>query len=244
MNIKELCRKLCYYAFALKDKISGLKKPVIDNSLLIRVATSIVAGSVFLYSLYSGGWLFYLICFSLVMVSSFEWYAMTEGRRQLYVPALFVVVLPYASGVYIYSLPHGAIVLLWLVLSVWSTDVGAYFVGKSLGKRKILPLISPNKTWMGLLGGIAFSVVTTLSMSVIFGIFFVSHALLIGVAIAVAAQCGDFTESGIKRLCGVKDSGFLVPGHGGVLDRTDGFIFTAPLVAYYIKSVSKFFVNM
>ncbi|MCU7611739.1 phosphatidate cytidylyltransferase [Anaplasma capra] len=241
MRIREFCEKSSNCIFRLKEKIPGFKLSAIDDSLLIRTVTSILGASAFLCSIFLGGRLFYLVCFSLSMVSAFEWYQITGGRRYLYIPAIFVVALPYASAVYLYTLPHGVIILLWMILSVWSTDIGAYFVGKNFGKRKILPSVSPNKTWMGLFGGIAFSSVVTLLMSIIFGIFFVPHALFIGAIIAVIAQCGDFVESGIKRLCKVKDSGFIVPGHGGILDRIDGFMFTAPVVAYYIQHVSKFF---
>ena len=244
MKIVEFCKKTGNCMLQLQRKMARYKPPVIDDSLLLRILTSVLGAGAFLGSMYIGGCLFYLVCFSLSMVSAFEWHQMTGGHRHLYIPAIFVVALPYASAVYLYTLPHGTIILLWMILSVWSTDTGAYFVGKSLGKRKILPAVSPNKTWMGLLGGIAFSAVVTLLMSVMFGIFFVPHALFIGAAVAAVAQCGDFVESGIKRLCKVKDSGFIVPGHGGILDRVDGFMFTAPMVAYYIQRVSKFFADV
>ncbi|ACZ49604.1 phosphatidate cytidylyltransferase [Anaplasma centrale str. Israel] len=244
MKIREFCKKSSNHMLQLQRKILCHKLSVADDSLPLRILTSVLGASAFLGSMYFGGCLFYLVCFSLSMVSAFEWHQITGGRRHLYIPAIFVVALPYASAVYLYTLPHGAIILLWMILSVWSADTGAYFVGKSFGKRKILPAVSPNKTWMGLLGGMAFSAVVTLLMSIIFGIFFVPHALLIGVVVAVVAQCGDFAESGIKRLCKVKDSGFIVPGHGGILDRVDGFMFTAPMVAYYIQHVSKFFADV
>ncbi len=227
----------------LKTRLSSCKVCAVDRNFLIRLVAAVFWGGAFVVGLSCGGVLFYLLLFSLAMVSSFEWHQMTCGHRWFYIPAVAMIALPYASMAYIYTLPHGTLILSWLILSIWSTDTAAYFLGRTLGTRKIIPAISPGKTWVGLWGGIAFSAVSTLVMSVIFGIFYVPHSLLIGAVIAVVAQCGDVTESAVKRMCKVKDSGFIVPGHGGVMDRMDGFIFTAPLVAYYVKHFSKFFIG-
>ena len=242
MDIKKWCReKFDYCAPKLKKDVTSYKALVMDKNLMVRVCTSGVVGVVFLGGLFSGGIIFHLLLFSLLMVSSFEWCCMTSGNRLLYIPAAFILALPYASLAYIYNMQHGTIILMWLIFSVWITDTAAYFFGKTFGKRKILPTLSPNKTWIGLWGGAACSAVATFVMSVIFGIFFVADSFVIGAVIALLVQIGDFTESGIKRLCDVKDSGFVLPGHGGVMDRMDGFIFAAPVVACYIKSFSKFF---
>ncbi|MDB1135116.1 phosphatidate cytidylyltransferase [Candidatus Anaplasma sp. TIGMIC] len=239
-EVKEMPRRL---VLGLRDRLSCSDIGSMDKNLLVRAATSVFWGGIFLTGLFYGGAAFYFLLFLLAMISSFEWHTITVGNRLFYIPAVFMIALPYTAMAYIYALPHGTIILSWLLVAIWSTDVAAYFLGKSLGTSKIIPSISPNKTWVGLWGGMAFSAISTLVMSMIFGIFFVSHAIVIGVIIAVVAQCGDIAESAIKRVCDVKDSGFIVPGHGGVMDRMDGFIFTAPLVAYYIKHFSKFFIS-
>ncbi|QGR02781.1 CDP-archaeol synthase [Ehrlichia ruminantium] len=216
---------------------------MVSNNLLIRSLSSVVIFIVVFLSLYCGKMTFYTLCLFITVVSSCELLGMIQNKKILYPLAIFIVVIPYASLVYIYGLPNGEIILLWLLSVIWGTDIAAYFVGKNIGGRKMIPFISPNKTWSGLLGGIVSGMFISMIVSVIFGIFFVSHALIAGVVIAIVAQLGDVAESCVKRMCKVKESGTFIPGHGGILDRMDSFIFTAPLVAYYVKSFSKFFLN-
>jgi phosphatidate cytidylyltransferase len=123
--------------------------------------------------------------------------------------------------------------ILLLVLGVWSFDTGAYFVGRRVGRRKFMTHISPSKTYAGLIGGL---VVATLVVGVLlWGLAQPPPmALLLGPIIGFAAQAGDLAESMIKRAAGVKDSGNLIPGHGGMLDRIDSFLFAAPVVTLYV----------
>ncbi|KJV65600.1 MULTISPECIES: phosphatidate cytidylyltransferase [Ehrlichia] len=216
---------------------------MVSGSLFVRSLSSVFICAVVSLSLYFGEITFYILCFFLAVVSSVELLNIMQCRRLYYVPAFFIVVMPYASLVYIYNLLNGEIILIWLISVVWGTDMAAYFVGKNIGEKKIIPMISPNKTWAGLFGGVAAGAFVSVIVSIIFGIFFVFHAFIAGILIAVVAQIGDITESCIKRLCKVKDSGTLIPGHGGILDRMDSFIFTAPLVAYYVQKFSRFFLT-
>jgi phosphatidate cytidylyltransferase len=123
--------------------------------------------------------------------------------------------------------------LLFLLLCVWVCDSAAYYVGSTMGKRKLAPGISPNKTVEGSVAGILGSMVAALLLNafslVSWPIWF---AFLAGALIAVFAQLGDLAESMIKRDAGVKDSGNLIPGHGGVLDRVDALLFTVPIFYY------------
>jgi len=122
-------------------------------------------------------------------------------------------------------------VVFWLFCVVWATDTGAYFAGRSIGGPKLIPSISPNKTWAGLLGGM---VAAAIAGGLVGAINPVLPALaLAGLAgiVAVVSQAGDFTESALKRAFGVKDASQIIPGHGGVLDRLDGLLFAAPFVA-------------
>lgn len=122
--------------------------------------------------------------------------------------------------------------LLSLMLVVWIADSAAYFAGKRFGKHKLAPLISPGKTWEGVAGAI-FAV--TLYGLVLCHIFNESYWLIIGLwTLVVLSIMGDLLESLIKRQAGVKDSGKLLPGHGGVLDRIDGLIPTLPLTVFYV----------
>lgn len=129
-----------------------------------------------------------------------------------------------------------------LIVAVALTDCGAYFVGKAIGKHKLAPVVSPNKTWEGSIGGFVF---TGLGMAVLWKLrehqgwatypdWSVAHYFVMGAVLSIASQVGDLTESALKRDAGVKDSGTLLPGHGGVLDRCDGFLFAAPILYYLV----------
>ncbi|WP_374466850.1 phosphatidate cytidylyltransferase [Ferrovibrio sp.] len=145
---------------------------------------------------------------------------------------LFYVGLPCLALIWLREQPvHGRHIVFWLFCVVWATDTGAYFAGRTIGGPKLIPSISPNKTWAGLLGGMA-------SASLIGGLVAAINPVLPAFAlagfasfVAVVSQAGDFTESGIKRSFGLKDASHLIPGHGGVLDRLDGLLFAAPFVA-------------
>ena len=122
----------------------------------------------------------------------------------------------------------------FLLLVVWLGDAGAYYVGKSLGRHKLSPRISPKKTVEGLAGGVAVSIVTAL---IIHLTFFkelpLLHAMIAGIILSMAGVIGDLAESMWKRSAAVKDSGTLIPGHGGFLDRFDSIFFTAPILYSY-----------
>lgn len=139
--------------------------------------------------------------------------------------------LPALSLVWLRNdVPSGFEHVMWLLLVVWSTDVCAYFVGRTVGGPKLAPRISPGKTWAGLLGGIAGAALLGGLVGWAAGAGFWFPAA-IAVVLAGVSQAGDLFESGLKRRAGVKDSGHLIPGHGGLLDRIDGLVFAVPAFA-------------
>ena len=114
-------------------------------------------------------------------------------------------------------------------------DVFAYFVGKRFGRRRLAPILSPKKTLEGAIGGLLGSVlVSYLFASYIYPFLSLPKMLLLGLMVGVAAEVGDLLESAFKREAGIKDSSMLIPGHGGILDRFDSALFTAPLVYYFV----------
>ncbi len=128
---------------------------------------------------------------------------------------------------------HGAQLLMFLFLMVWSADVGAYFVGKSIGKHKLLPNVSPGKTLEGFIGGVLCACITVLIAGYFIDWTFEQYKIVIPVTILITtiSVLGDLNESMFKRQAGVKDSGSILPGHGGVLDRIDSLTATAPIYA-------------
>ena len=123
--------------------------------------------------------------------------------------------------------------ILLLILAVWAYDTGAYLVGRRFGRRRFLSHISPSKTYAGLIGGIVASPAVVALRLVAVGQS-ASGALVLGPLISLAAQAGDLAESMLKRAAGAKDSGTLIPGHGGILDRVDSFLFAAPAALLYV----------
>ncbi|OFI48614.1 phosphatidate cytidylyltransferase [Floricoccus tropicus] len=129
---------------------------------------------------------------------------------------------------------NGLFTIFLALFIVWATDIGAYFVGRQFGKHKLIPSVSPNKTIEGSLGGIASAVVVSLIMFVGFSKYAPSIPLwqmvILTIIFSMVAQLGDLVESSIKRQYGVKDSGKILPGHGGILDRFDSMLFVFPIM--------------
>jgi phosphatidate cytidylyltransferase len=143
--------------------------------------------------------------------------------------------LPTIALVWLRSVPAlGLGLVLWLLIVVWTTDTAAYLVGRRVGGLRLAPSISPGKTWSGLTGGIVGASVASALTAWALGSERLAHAAGLGALFAILAQLGDLAESALKRRAGVKDSGWLIPGHGGVLDRVDGLLLTAPVLALLI----------
>lgn len=126
---------------------------------------------------------------------------------------------------------NGLMWSLFAFFAIWASDIGAYFVGRAFGKNKLWPQISPNKTIEGAVGGIMSSIIIAIVFSIVFpSVIELWRAVLIGFVAAVAGQFGDLIQSAYKRIRGIKDMGNLLPGHGGVIDRTDSWIIVFPIL--------------
>ncbi len=131
------------------------------------------------------------------------------------------------------TINEGLYITITVFLTVIVTDIGAYFFGSRHGKHKLSPVISPKKTVEGAIGGAVLAILISMT-ALLYTKLTVLQCLLLGVITTVSAQLGDLSESLIKRDAGVKDSSNILPGHGGFLDRVDGYIFAAPVAYYYI----------
>jgi phosphatidate cytidylyltransferase len=164
---------------------------------------------------------------------------MATGARVWLAAGVIVVGLPCLAFAWM-RMDAGAHAVMWLLGAVWATDIGAYATGSTLGGPKLAPRISPNKTWAGLTGGI----ICAALWSILFTAWLhdapaLPVAVLLGATAAVVAQVGDLGISIVKRRFGVKDTGKLIPGHGGVLDRIDGLLTTAPALALLLLLASE-----
>jgi phosphatidate cytidylyltransferase len=146
----------------------------------------------------------------------------------LYIPLLM------SHFILIRQAPAGARWIFLILVLAFSGDIAAYYVGRALGKNKLLPQVSPGKTVEGTIGLVAGSIAGCLVFRQLFlPLLPIAHAVILGLVGSVVGQLGDLSESALKRSAGVKDSGTLLPGHGGILDRLDCLMFIAPFVYYY-----------
>ncbi len=143
-------------------------------------------------------------------------------------PALALVYVREAGG----DLP-GMVSLFWLLAVVWGTDTGAYAFGRIIGGPKLAPAISPKKTWSGAIGGLIVGVGASAGILAFYDLKIGPAALGAALVAAIATEAGDLLESGLKRWYQVKDSGTLIPGHGGLMDRFDGLWLAAPVAAFF-----------
>jgi len=136
-------------------------------------------------------------------------------------------------------LPNGALLVAFLILVTKMGDVGAYFVGRSIGRHSLIPRISPNKTVEGTIGGLIASTATALISKLYLPNYSFAHLLILGLLLGILAQVGDLAESLIKRDCHVKDAADNISGFGGMLDVIDSLLFTAPIFYFYVKVLIK-----
>ncbi len=155
-----------------------------------------------------------------------------EGRRWTAAGFLYAAAAEVASVLVRLDHTYGFIALILILLVVWVTDIGGYFAGRGIGGPKLWPRVSPKKTWAGAIGGFAASLVVSGGFAA-FGLGKTGPVLLLGAILSIASQLGDLFESAVKRRFGVKDSSHIIPGHGGLLDRLDGYVAAVVLAAIF-----------
>ena len=201
------------------------------SELAIRVLTGLILIVIALIAAVQGGYILAVLVAAIATLMFYEWTRMTKGwGAGWYIGGFVYALLPALALLWIRERDtHGLALLIWTFIVTWSTDIGAYFTGRSFGRRKLAPTLSPNKTVEGLAGGVVAAAVLGGAWAVAMDLG--PAVLLLAPIFAVFAQGGDLFESGMKRRAGVKDSGALLPGHGGALDRLDGLVPVAILTA-------------
>lgn len=209
---------------------------------LVPKVTSCLAAVILLVAMYTGyshalnPWLLGIV--AIILTGFFMSPTTMRQRLPLWVAypfgVLYVVVL-LGHFMLLRQLPHGIALIFFVLAITWLADTGGFVVGLSLGRHALAPTLSPKKTIEGLFGGILFSVLGALISHFWFLPFFsLGECAILGMGMAIIGTLGDLAESAIKRSVSIKDSGTIIPGHGGVLDRVDSLLFTGPVIYYYV----------
>jgi phosphatidate cytidylyltransferase len=238
-DLKNCGKKTCIFFSSLIEKLIE-KTHCLDpkSNTKQRVITSIILIPIALYAIFFSKSLFIFLSIAIAILMTSEWLDITKtapDQKKWRAIGFFYILIPIYSVIKIRL--EDSSILLWMFAIIWATDIFAFFSGRIFGGPKLAPKISPNKTWSGLAGGVVASMLIGLISSFMFegGVLFFVFASFF---LALLEQVSDLTESKIKRIFGVKDSGSIIPGHGGVLDRLDGMMFVAPMVLLLITLFS------
>ena len=171
---------------------------------------------------------FSLLFFAILLVCLYEMYKLRKGKTKAL--AFLYVLSPLLL---IHLIPTNLVLLMFIL--TWTFDTFAYIVGVRFGKHKIIPTVSPNKSWEGFVGGFIFTVIAAYLIVNYFAEIELNHIIAISLLTPFTATIGDFIESYYKRKAEAKDSGDFIPGHGGILDRMDAFMITIPAIYLVIN---------
>jgi phosphatidate cytidylyltransferase len=214
-------------------------KTIKSNELLLRTISACVLIPPVISAIYFGSPYFEVLIFFAVCLLIWEWYGLCNGK----LPWVFLGITYISASCFALihlriNLDLGFQTVLWIFVLVWSADTGAFATGRIIGGPKIAPHISPNKTWSGLSGGIFAAGMVGFVTALVLGHHNASLLIILSAMLGLLSQGGDLFESWLKRLFNKKDSGTLIPGHGGLLDRVDGLLATAvgtAILSFFIK---------
>lgn len=218
----------------LREMTGMLAKLGLKPSLWMAIVGGLIltGGAYFYNDGYPGPTITIILFLHLIAtVALYPRYSLLDGAGTL-MGTLYVGLLSYFYM--LRTLPDGWIWLIFMLAGTWACDTAAYFVGKAFGRKRIAPVLSPKKTLEGAIGGLLGSFLIGCFFALIYPFLPLPKILLLGLLVGAAAEVGDLLESAFKRQAGVKDSSTLIPGHGGILDRIDSALFTAPLVYYFV----------
>ncbi|MDN5348808.1 MAG: phosphatidate cytidylyltransferase [Bacteroidales bacterium] len=215
----------------LCDRLLMISLPILLFSLLAAVALQLLPFKYLTLSII-------ILLFPFLHALFSKQYTFTD-LAGMYWPAFFLVALPSGLMLFFYSNVllgdiAGSYLLLSIIILVWLNDIFAYLVGIKFGKHRLFERISPKKSWEGSIGGLVFTVISALLFSEFTGLITAGKAAGIAILVVISGSLGDLIESMIKRQAGVKDSGKIIPGHGGILDRFDATFYAIPFVFVYL----------
>jgi len=218
-----------------------------------RIISAAVLGPLVIAAVWFGSWAFYALIAAIFCIGVQEWSRLSMQDKRVHW-GILAAGIPYIAiaclaAIWIRNFHDGGFfVLMYVFLAIWACDIGAYAFGKVIGGPKMAPHLSPNKTWAGMAGGALSSVIVVIAYDVYLGnlqgeqmieeLNWPLHAML-GLILACVGQVGDLLESALKRRAGVKDSGNIIPGHGGLLDRIDALLLALPVYAAILFIMEK-----
>jgi phosphatidate cytidylyltransferase len=218
------------------DPVSGPAAPgkaAATSNLTLRIVSAAVLAPVALLAAYIGGWPFAVFWGAAALAVLWEWIALVEGAGWIVAGVGYAAVMLWAPVLLRADIAYGFLAMILLFAIVWTSDIFGYFAGRAIGGPKLWRAVSPNKTWSGAVAGTLGAMIIAVMVAGFFGSFNRAAIAVVALLLSVVAQLGDLLESWIKRKFGAKDAGHLIPGHGGVMDRLDGF-WAAALVACLI----------
>ncbi|MCB9991428.1 MAG: phosphatidate cytidylyltransferase [Rhodospirillales bacterium] len=211
------------------EKSSAFKQRVLSGVILAPAAAGIIVW---------GGWAFLLMVVAASLIALHEFVSLVQkGAHKILFTIFGTIYLAVCCGAFVFirvGYEAGAALTLAVILCVWASDIGAYFCGKKIGGPKMAPKLSPNKTWAGLAGASVFcGFALALAFAAVPGIVvhdagYIVKIFILGLGLGLVGQAGDLLISFFKRRVGAKDTGALIPGHGGVLDRIDSLLLVSP----------------
>ena len=170
----------------------------------------------------------------LALISLYEMWILRQSKSKILAISYIIIPFLLIQDINYLEKEFNPSIILFMFLLTWTFDSFAYLFGINFGKNKIMPKISPKKSWEGFIGGYFFTIIASYLSYSYFEFTFIKHPLIISIILPFTATLGDFIISFYKRKAGVKDSGKLIPGHGGILDRIDGLIFAIPISYLFI----------
>lgn len=209
------------------------------TTLQKRILSSVVLAPIVIAAIWFGSWPFWAMLLLAFAIGVYEWTSVAQ-KTDVDLPASIFGILYIAFSMACFGVlrDQGILVVVMLICAVWMSDIGGYAAGRLIGGPKMAPSISPNKTWAGLGGAIAGSILVFVAADLVTEQYNGGMLLNIvyGAVIAISGQAGDLLVSKLKRRAGVKDMSNLIPGHGGLLDRIDSLLLACPVFFFIIKA--------
>ena len=224
----------------MTDAPDGQARPPQSGSrnLIARIAVALVLIPLAIAAAWAGGWIWAALVIPVAIGLLVEWLLIVKSAPSatragwIALGALYAAAALVGSILVRHDMQYGFVALLLVFSVVWASDIGGYFAGKSIGGPKLAPRISPNKTWAGAVGGFGLSLLVAIGFAIA-GQGALLPLLAVAAVLSAVSQVGDLFESAVKRRFGVKDSSHIIPGHGGLLDRLDGFVAAIALAALF-----------